>query len=149
MLPSVGHGEAFHQVTVDSKAICEMWWAYLVPWAISVCPHLLLYLWRPACEVIFLMWLYSLVFECGMIFFIQEFFPVLMILAEFFVPCDLLSADISPLVGKKRSCMLKKQTVCLTVMIWDLSVFFSRFINLTLLFFFSYTGNTLVREDEV
>lgn len=54
------------------------------------------------------MFLYSLVFECGMLFLLQEFFPALMILADFSEPpCDLHSAPIPPWDGRKCFLLLK------------------------------------------
>lgn len=105
----MGHGEAFHQETADSNAICEVRWASPRPWAVRFC--LLTCCCTcgiPACEVIFHMYLYSLVFKCRMMFFLQEYLPVLMNLSEFSEPpCDLPSAAIPPQDGKKCSSVLK------------------------------------------
>lgn len=80
-----------------------------VPWAIRLCLLTCCFTCGvPACEVIFHMHLYSLVFECEMLLLIQKFSPVLMILTEFSEPLsDLPSAGIPHQDGRKCSSVLK------------------------------------------
>ena len=95
----------------DSWQQCHLWGVMSLSGALSslvLSPHLLLYLW---CSCLWSHFPYVPLFTCVWMWDVvspQEFFPVLMILADVSEPpCDLHSAPIPPWDGRKCFLLLK------------------------------------------